>query len=75
LELAPGEPMMTRDNLDSMQVPNIASGVLPGLTSLGIAPSAMSAIAPRYLAPMDPATTLRHGRTGRRGPGHSTHKP
>jgi uncharacterized protein YbjT (DUF2867 family) len=75
LELAPGEPMMTRDNLDSMQVPNIASGVLPGLSSLGITPSAMSAIAPRYLAEMDPATAMRHGRTGRRGPGHSTHKP
>jgi hypothetical protein len=48
---------------------------MPGLSSLGIKPSAMSAIAPRYLAAMDPATILRHGRTGRRGPGHPTHKP
>jgi len=75
MELAPGEPLMTRDNLDSMKVPNIASGVLPGLQSLGITPSAMSAVAPRYLAAMDPATTLRHGRTGRRGSGHTTHQP
>ncbi|APW36882.1 NAD-dependent dehydratase [Rhodoferax koreense] len=75
LECAPGEPMMTRDNLDSMQVPNIASGVLPGLQALGVTPSGLSAIAPRYLAPMDPATRLRHGRTGRRGPGHPTHQP
>ena len=30
MELAPGEPLMTRDNLDSMRVPNVASGTLPG---------------------------------------------
>jgi NADH dehydrogenase len=75
MELAPGQPLMTRDNLDSMKVPNIASGVLPGLQALGVTPSAMTAIAPRYLASMDPATLLRYGRTGRRGPGHSTHQP
>jgi uncharacterized protein YbjT (DUF2867 family) len=74
MELLPGEPLMTRDNLDSMQVPNMASGVLPGLKSLGITASAMSAVAPHYLAPIDPATTMRNERTGRR-PGHPAYRP
>ena len=51
MEWLPGEPLMSRDNLDSMKVPNIASGQLPGLASLGIAPSSVAAIAPDYLAP------------------------
>jgi uncharacterized protein YbjT (DUF2867 family) len=51
LELAPGEPLMSRDNLDSMQLPNIASGNLPGLQALGILPAALEAIAPTYLGP------------------------
>ena len=50
MELAPGEPLMSRDNLASMQVPNVASGSLPGLAALGIAPTALAAIAPGYLA-------------------------
>lgn len=51
LECLPGEPLMSRDNLDSMRVPNVASGSLPGLDALGIRPSALEAIAPGYLAP------------------------
>lgn len=47
--LAPGEPMMSLDNLDSMKVPNIASGKLPGLDSLGITTSALAPIAQDYL--------------------------
>ncbi len=51
LELMPGEPLMSRDNLDSMQVPNIASRqpftIAP---ELGITPTPMEAEAPRYLA-------------------------
>jgi NADH dehydrogenase len=31
MELLPGGPLMSRDNLDSMQVDNIASGAHPGL--------------------------------------------
>jgi uncharacterized protein YbjT (DUF2867 family) len=49
LECLPGTPLMSRDNLASMKVPNVASGKLPGLDRLGIRPTAMSAIAPLYL--------------------------
>lgn len=49
MELAPGEPLMSRDNLDSMKVDNVASGLLPGLQALGITPTALSAVAPSYL--------------------------
>jgi NADH dehydrogenase len=51
MELAPGDPLMSRDNLDSMKVPNVASGTLPGLQSLGIAPTPLAAIGPGYLSP------------------------
>ena len=49
--LLPGEPMMSADNLDSMRVPNVATGWLPGLDALGIAPAALEAVAPAYLDP------------------------
>jgi NADH dehydrogenase len=49
MEWLPGEPLMSRDNVDSMAVPNIASGQLPGLASLGITPAALEAVAPQYL--------------------------
>jgi uncharacterized protein YbjT (DUF2867 family) len=49
MELAPGQPLMSRDNLDSMKVDNVASGSLPGLDALGIMPSALRDIAPTYL--------------------------
>ncbi len=49
LELAPGEPLMSRDNLDSMQIDNVASGKLPGLAALGIQAGSVSGIAPNYL--------------------------
>jgi NADH dehydrogenase len=51
MELAPGQPLMSRDNLDSMRVPNVASGRLPGLEALGITPTALEAVAPAYLGP------------------------
>jgi NADH dehydrogenase len=44
-----GTPLMSRDNLDSMRVANVASGKLPGLERLGIEPAPLEAIAPRYL--------------------------
>lgn len=53
MELAPGQPLMSRDNLDSMRVANVASGRLPGLAALGITPAALTAIAPGYLGPND----------------------
>ena len=49
MELAPGQPIMSRDNLDAMKVDNVAGGKLPGLQALGIAPSAISAVVPFYL--------------------------
>jgi NADH dehydrogenase len=52
LELAPGEPMMSRDNLDSAKTPSIASG--PLAPELGIEPASMEAIAPMYLTGSSP---------------------
>lgn len=49
MELAPGEPLMSRDNLAAMTVDNVADGRLPGLQALGITPAAIEAVAPRYL--------------------------
>ena len=50
MELMPGEPLMSRDNVASMSVPNVASGTLPGLAALGITPTPLEAVAPGYLA-------------------------
>lgn len=52
-ELLPGQPLITRDNLASLRVPNVASGSLPGLDALGITPTALEAIAPSYLGRSD----------------------
>ena len=49
MELAPGEPLMSRDNLDAMRVDNVATGQHPGLSALGITPASVHAIAPTYL--------------------------
>lgn len=51
MEWLPGEPLMTRDNLASMQVPNVASGTLPGLAALDIEPASLAAVVPGYLSP------------------------
>ena len=51
LEFGPGQPLMSRDNLEAMQTDNVASGALPGLEALGVQVSALSAIAPTYLRP------------------------
>jgi len=47
--LAPGEPLLTTDNLDSMRVPNVAGGTLPGLEAFDIEAAALEAVAPSYL--------------------------
>ena len=62
MELAPGEPMMSRDNLDAMKTDNVASGHAPGLQALGITPAALAAIAPSYLG----AKGLRSGLMAKR---------
>ena len=50
MECLPGEPLMSRDNLDSMRAPNVAGGTLPGLAALGITPASLESVAPGYLA-------------------------
>jgi uncharacterized protein YbjT (DUF2867 family) len=50
MALAPGEPLMSRDNLDSMTVDNVSDGHLPGLSALGIQAASLAAIAPTYLS-------------------------
>jgi uncharacterized protein YbjT (DUF2867 family) len=51
MELLPGAPLMSRDNLASMRVPNVAGGTLPGLAGLGIEAATLGSVAPDYLAP------------------------
>lgn len=50
MEMLPGAPLMSRDNLASMQVPNVASGTLPGLAQLGIDAATVGSVAPGYLS-------------------------
>ena len=58
MEMLPSEPLMSRDNLASMKVDNVASGQLPSLQALGITPAAMSAVAPTYLGHKGPRSRL-----------------
>ncbi|HWH84627.1 MAG TPA: complex I NDUFA9 subunit family protein [Burkholderiaceae bacterium] len=67
LELLPGEPLMSRDNLASMRVPSVATGSLPGLAALGIAPARLAAVAPGYLSPGQGAARLDRWRARRGG--------
>ena len=62
MELAPGDPLLSRDNLDAMKTDNIASGKLPGLQALGITPASLEAIGPSYLG----ARGLRSGLMAKR---------
>ncbi len=52
MELMPGDPVLSRDNLDAMKTDNVASDPsagVPGLAALGIAPASLAAIGPTYL--------------------------
>lgn len=49
MECLPGEPLMSRDNLDSMAIDNVATSQWPGLSSLGIVPRSVHTVAPLYL--------------------------
>jgi len=49
----PGEPLMSRDNVLSMRVPNVASSTMPGLADLDIAPDALRSLAAHF-DPPDP---------------------
>jgi NADH dehydrogenase len=42
MRLAPGEPLLSADNLDSMKTDNVPSGKLPGLAELGITAQSLS---------------------------------
>ncbi|MCZ8292044.1 MAG: complex I NDUFA9 subunit family protein [Hylemonella sp.] len=59
MELAPGQPLMSRDNLDSMKVDNVLTGRVPGFAALGITPTGPAAVAPAYLGNGDPLLALR----------------
>jgi hypothetical protein len=65
MSLMPGEPLMSGDNLDSMSVPNVATGTVPGLSALGIDAAAMASVAPSYLAARFMATGLDRYRSRR----------
>jgi NADH dehydrogenase len=64
MELAPGEPLMSRDNLASMKVDNIATGQLPGLPALGISAASAAGVAPTYLGHRGPRSKLNRWRAG-----------
>jgi hypothetical protein len=49
LECLPGAPMMTRDNLASMQRDSVCDSPFPAV--FGIAPAALAAVVPTYLGP------------------------
>ena len=47
MEMMPGAPLMSRDNLASMQVDNVSDGKLPGLAELGVAtPASLQSVLP-----------------------------
>ena len=54
MALAPGEPLMSADNLDSMKRPNVATGTRPGLDAVGLTAAALGAVAPGYLGHAGP---------------------
>ncbi len=64
MELAPGEPLMSRDNLAAMSVDNVASGQWPDLSALGIRPASVHTIAPTYLGTQGGRSSLLKARSG-----------
>lgn len=46
MEHLPGKTLMSRDNVDSLRVHNVASAVIPGVSELGISVSALSQVFP-----------------------------
>lgn len=65
LECLPGPTLMSRDNIDSMKRPNVASGRLPGLEALGICASPLEAVAPGYLGAQKGRARLEKWRAGK----------
>lgn len=64
MEALPGEPLMSRDNLRSMRVPNIATGRWPGLADLGITAQSVETVLPGYMSRLSPLDQWR-ARAGR----------
>ena len=60
LEFAPGPTLMSRDNFDSMQGDNIATGRYPGLSDLGIEAVPLEQEAPIYLGRKSRRSHLDH---------------
>jgi NADH dehydrogenase len=60
-ELLPGEPLISRDNLDSMRIDNVVAPDTRALTAaaLGLKLSSIEAIAPHYLAGGDRLDSYR----------------
>jgi len=67
MELLPGTPLMSRDNLESMRTPNVGSGHLPGLEFLGITPATLASVAPGYLSAGQGVARLDRWRARHRG--------
>ncbi|OON60034.1 NAD-dependent dehydratase [Massilia sp. KIM] len=65
-ELLPGEPIISRDNLDSMKVDNVVDPATKALTAetLGIKLTSVEDAAPHYLVPADRMDAFR-ARAGR----------
>ncbi|WP_420223563.1 complex I NDUFA9 subunit family protein [Pigmentiphaga litoralis] len=65
MEMLPGEPIMSRDNLDSLATDNVMNDALA--PELDLHPTSLDAVAPDYLAGQHPRTRFddvraRHGR-------------
>lgn len=56
MEMMPGEPLMSRDNLNSMKIDNVATSALS--PDLGIKPTALEPIAMQYLSPASGLTSM-----------------
>lgn len=66
LELLPGDPLLSRDNLDSMKIDNVVDPAIQATTAaaLGIKLTALEAVAPHYLSPNERFDDFR-ARAGR----------
>ena len=66
MEIMPGPTLMSRDNLASLSVDNVATPGMPGLEALGIRPASLMAIAPGYIASESSNAALAQRRSARR---------
>jgi uncharacterized protein YbjT (DUF2867 family) len=56
MEMLPGQPLLSRDNLDSMRIDNIATGPMSPDLELNL--QALETIATEYLSPADAITNM-----------------